>query len=113
MEKWIFQYWLEAALGLICTLLGAGFAYLKGKVRRYAAVEKGVMALLFDRILQAYLCHAKRGYISVEELRNVEHLFTAYSALGGNGTGTELYERLKDLPHSRPRRPKAQTSKVG
>ena len=27
-----------------------------------------------------------------------EHLYKAYHALGGNGTGTEIYKRVKELP---------------
>ncbi len=28
---------------------------------------------------------------------NIEYLYRGYHALGGNGTGTELYERVKEL----------------
>ena len=39
----------------------------------------------------------EQGYCSVEDMKNLEHLHEGYSALGGNGTGTELYERCKKL----------------
>ena len=29
---------------------------------------------------------------------NIEYLYKSYHALGGNGTGTELYTRAKSLP---------------
>ena len=42
--------------------------------------------------------HIKRGYLADEhELKEIEYIYTAYSKLGGNGTGTELYERCKRL----------------
>ena len=31
-------------------------------------------------------------------MRNLEYLYRSYHALGGNGTGTELYNRAKGLP---------------
>ena len=31
-------------------------------------------------------------------MRNLEYLYRSYHALGGNGTGTELYNRAKALP---------------
>lgn len=37
-------------------------------------------------------------YISVEVLDDFEHLYKTYHALGGNGTGTEIYKRVKELP---------------
>ena len=40
--------------------------------------------------------HFPRG--SVEALDDFEHLYNAYHALGGNGTGTEIYKRVKELP---------------
>ena len=57
-----------------------------------------ILALLHDRIFEIYEYAATSGYASVETLRNVDYLYQPYHALGGNGTGTELYERLKSMP---------------
>ena len=40
----------------------------------------------------------KEGYIDTAALKNLEYLYSSYHALGGNGTGTELYTRAKGLP---------------
>ena len=32
--------------------------------------------------------------IDVEDLKNLEHLYNAYTAMGGNGTCKQLYERV-------------------
>lgn len=37
-------------------------------------------------------------YINTSALKNLEYLYNSYHALGGNGTGTELYTRAKGLP---------------
>lgn len=61
------------------------------------SLEIGVLALLHDRVYQACKHHIDAGEISVEDLRNLEHLYRAYAGMGGNGTCKELYERVCDL----------------
>lgn len=39
-----------------------------------------------------------QGCISLEDFDDFEHLYRAYHALGGNGTGTEIYDRVRALP---------------
>lgn len=41
---------------------------------------------------------AQQGGIDTAGLKNLEYLYKSYHALGGNGTGTELYNRAKALP---------------
>lgn len=62
------------------------------------AIEDGLLAVLHDRLYQACRYNIKRNHISIEELDNLKYLYTSYNRLGGNGTGTELYERCKKLP---------------
>lgn len=38
------------------------------------------------------------AYIDASGLKNLEYLYRSYHTLGGNGTGTELYNRAKALP---------------
>lgn len=40
----------------------------------------------------------KRGYITADELDELENVYKPYHALGGNGTGKIYYERAKSLP---------------
>lgn len=42
--------------------------------------------------------YIEKGYIDLPGLKNIEYLYKSYHALGGNGTGTELYTRAKALP---------------
>ena len=35
--------------------------------------------------------------MTIEDMKDFEYLYNAYHALGGNGTGTEIYERVKNL----------------
>ena len=51
-----------------------------------------------DRLYQSCRYYLAQSHIDVEGLNNVEHLYRACHDLGGNGTGTELYSRVKALP---------------
>ena len=41
--------------------------------------------------------YIEREYVTIEDMKDFEYLYNAYHALGGNGTGTEIYERVKNL----------------
>jgi hypothetical protein len=70
----------------------------KAQAERQQAIEDGVKALLFDKILKCCLdCEAKES-ASVKDRENLEMLYNSYHALNGNGTGTDLYNMVKALP---------------
>lgn len=75
---------------------------LEGRLTQQEEEQKllkaAVEAQLHDRIYQGCRYHIGKGSVSVAELTNMEHLYKAYHNLGGNGTGTELYKRICDLP---------------
>lgn len=120
MIEFIIKYWLEVGFGLLCAAVGAGFKLVSKKLKerqeeeearraqrrkeeeaRWAELEtlkEGVLALLHDRLYQGCRYHIHNDEITDEEMKNMEYLYSGYHALGGNGTGTELYERIKKLP---------------
>lgn len=61
-------------------------------------IKDGLLAILHDRLYQACTHYIEIGHIDLPGLKNVEYLYKSYHALGGNGTGTELYTRAKALP---------------
>ncbi len=61
-------------------------------------MQQGILTLLRSSIINNYNDYIERGYIPVYAMENVEQLYQAYHALGGNGTITKLYEELKALP---------------
>lgn len=103
MAEFIMKYWLEFGFGLISLALTALVKYLhkQDKIRKNEqdAIKKGIQALLRDRIIEQYNKYMERKYIPIYAMDNVEAMYREYHALGGNGTITELYEDLKDLPH--------------
>ena len=100
MRDWLTKYWLGAAFGALTGALGAVFARLRLRLNRKAAMEEGVRALLHDGIYSTYAECREKGFADVNDLKNLEYLYRPYHALGGNSTGTELFERVKEMPVS-------------
>lgn len=102
MKNWMIQYWLTAAFGTVTAAFGWSLKYLwnrqKEQQTEQQAVKEGILALLHDRIYGAYADCESKGFATVEDLRNLEYLYRPYHNLGGNGTGTELFERVKKMP---------------
>ena len=95
------KYWAEVLFGVVCSVLAAAYRRLASKLRRRgeenAALKDGVMAILHDRIYAECTRCITEEFITVEAMHNLECLYEAYHALGGNGTGTELYCRARGL----------------
>lgn len=92
--SYISAHWTEWAIGL----LGLGWGYLVKKVTEYKTIKDGLLAIMHDRLYQSCTYYIKQGHIDMGGLKNLEYLYKSYHALGGNGTGTELYNRAKTLP---------------
>ena len=92
--SYISAHWTEWAIGL----LGLGWGYLVNKVTEYKTIKDGLLAIMHDRLYQSCTYYIKQGHIDMGGLKNLEYLYKSYHALGGNGTGTELYNRAKALP---------------
>lgn len=102
MSEWILKYWIEVLFGLITTCLFTGYKRLSNsiscKFKEQDAIKLGIQALLRDRIIQSYNHYQEKECCPIYALENVTALYTQYHNLGGNGTVTELMERLKDMP---------------
>ncbi len=69
----------------------------QSKQRSGSALEKAVKAILHDKIYDRAEQYIKRDGITVRELENLRQLYEPYKALGGNGTGQQLYETCLKL----------------
>ena len=101
MLDFIFNYWLEFAFTLIVTFLSFLIKRLYSKLKQELTTQKllkeGMIAILHDRLYQLCTKFIEKGEITVDELENLEYLYKSYNNLGGNGTGTALFNRCKDL----------------
>lgn len=101
MLDWIIRYWVQWLFGLICAALLAGYRRLAKRVKEQEeerkAIKAGLLDILHDRLYAECSRYIAQGSIDTDGLRNLEYLYRSYHALGGNGTGTELYNRAKAL----------------
>ena len=66
------------------------------RTTRAEAMALGMKALLRAQIVNFYdTYHNQERPLSVERRRELDEMYTAYHALGGNGTVTAMYEELK------------------
>lgn len=98
MLEFIVKYWLEFFFSGVLALLGAGYRKLNLKLKEQGKMKEGILAILHDRLYQVCCFYIHQGWIDVESMKNVEYLYDSYHDLGGNGTGTELYNRVNSLP---------------
>lgn len=62
------------------------------------ALDDAICALCRDRILQGYRYYKQHGEISAQDLETMSNLYQAYHNLGGNGTITNVYDKILALP---------------
>lgn len=99
--EWVIKYWVEWAFGIIAALLGMAYRSIakwrKVKTAEDAAIRAGVVALLHDSLYNSCYTALTRGYVEPQERGNIEMVYRAYHDLGGNGSGTALWERVQTL----------------
>jgi len=98
MKEFAMQYWLEFIFGIVISGLTFCYNRLAKKFKDQEAIKEGIIAILHDRLFQSGMNFIEKGEITLSALENFEGIYNAYHSLGGNGTGTEIYERVKELP---------------
>lgn len=63
-----------------------------------AAMKEALIGILHNELYQNCQDIINRGSITVGELDNLNLIYAPYHKLGGNGTGTKLYELASNLP---------------
>ena len=109
MEEFIIKYWLEVLFGLICTI----FSFLFKKVikrqeeekkkreeqeKKSKAIENGVQALLRNELIKNFREYKIKGEATLLDKENMEHMFTEYFNLGGNGMMEEVHDEFLAIP---------------
>lgn len=96
----IINYWTQMACAAI---FGYMLQLIKKRKRESDAIQAGVQAILRDRLINAYNHYVDKEYCPIYARENITSMYKAYHDLGGNGTITELYNKLLDMP-TEPRR---------
>ena len=71
--------------------------YMQHQRKHKDCVQDALRQLLRSELRQRYNTYTARQSITPEELDDVTELYNAYHGLGGNGTGTHMYEIIKSL----------------
>lgn len=99
--------WMEMALTVITSVLASGglWTFLQAKFitkkEKNSATTVALQCLLRNEILLAERRFTKQGYCDPDDKTNIEHMFNAYSALGGNDVAHKAYLNIMELPSYR------------
>lgn len=102
MGEFILKYWVEALLTCVSSFVA--FTYKKIRKRfeeqdkKREAIEKGVQALLRNELIQRFREYKAIKEITLLDKENMEHMFTEYFNLDGNGMMKDVYEEFKEIP---------------
>lgn len=72
-------------------------------LERKSTMRSMVLGIGYERIVSACKKHIDAGWISVNELEDLENLmYEPYRKMGGNGTAKVLMEKVAALPNKPP-----------
>lgn len=93
------DYAVKALIGLACaSVFGACVEYVKRSIIKQKAIEKEIKALAHDALFRFCRELLLQGFITEQQLENLDYLYEGYKGLGMNGTGEVLYKRCVELP---------------
>lgn len=102
MKEFIIKYWLEAIFTAILGLIGWSYRKLNKKHeeqdKKNKAIENGVQALLRNELIKNYREYKVKGEITLLDKENMEHMFTEYFNLGGNGMMEDVHKEFLEIP---------------
>lgn len=95
MEQVFISVMSTVAVGLLAWIARK----MRALVRTNDAQQDGIRALLRNELVRLHrdLVEAQ-GWCTLEDKEYAERTYIAYHELGGNGTGTVLYEDIMALP---------------
>lgn len=107
-KELILNYGIQLLFTGVVALLGISNRALLTKIqknkveaeeirKKSLAIEEGLMSLLYFSLRQECKTILTRGTITHQELKDLEHFYSAYKGLNGNGVITKLFEDCKRL----------------
>lgn len=117
MPDWVVKYWVEWAFGAVIAALGLAVKSLNKRVKKERlareelarkataeteALKSGMRSLLRRNILADCKQAMRDGCCDEDSRDTISQMYNAYSALGGNGTVSDIWETVKHLPLEKP-----------
>lgn len=97
---------MEYVTPIIVALLGSGIwtfliEWIKCRRNKIDVEKKMILGLAHDALYKRLEKHLIDGYITIDDLENIEYLYQPYREMGGNGTCERMYEEICKLPHKK------------
>lgn len=91
---------INTALSIILTSLCGWISItIKKRSALKSSTSDALKILLRKELRESYNAASKRGSVSLDDISEMEEVYRIYhDELGGNGTGTRLYEMFKQIP---------------
>ena len=88
---------------VVSIFASTGFwAFVQQIMDRKSASREMLLGLGRDRLIYECNKYLEQGWISAQELSDLEkYLYTPYKRLGGNSTGETLFKKVNNLPLSK------------
>lgn len=93
--KLVLEWLIPFILGTLATTI---IAFVKKDRKRDKCIENAVQALLRNELIRRYREYKIKGEMTILDKENIEHMYTEYKNLGGNGTVKELMDELLEVP---------------
>lgn len=98
VENWLQLVTLLANLGVVKVI----YNLYTSRSARHEAMYIGIKTILRTNIISTCINAERKGYLPLYDVENLNDMYSAYSALGGNGAVKELYQSTLRLPHTKP-----------
>ena len=84
--------------GVLTTVASCFYKRIKANEQKTEAVQRGIQALLRDRLYDKYDHYNEKGYAPIRARENFENMWTQYHNLGQNGVMDDIHIKFMHLP---------------
>lgn len=98
METFKLVLTIVSATGILGITTSELIRRIKREKQHEVATEKGLQALLRDRLIYQYDKYKAKGYAPIYAKENFENLYQQYHNLGANGVMDDIYNDFRKLP---------------
>lgn len=93
------EYFIPILTVVASVIASGGFwAFVSRRAERKDSRTKLLLALAHDRIVYLGMIYIEQNFVYEDEFENLNELYTTYHELGGNGTGTRIWEAIRAVP---------------
>ena len=83
---------------VIASCIAIAKTHASSVIKENKAFQQGMRALLWRELNEIYMKAKDENGMSVSERKHLENVYVSYHGLGGNGTGTRLFDEAMKLP---------------